>query len=293
MVIPAKYRQRDQATATQPPAGEAAVSASHRTTASLRASVSAMFGRNLSGGRTVAISGQPPVSDAAIELRSISVRHGARLALEEVSGRFESGTLTAVVGPNGAGKSTLLDAMAGLIQPYRGEVICPARARNQVAYLPQQARLDRDYPVTVGEIISLGLWPGFGALRAPPATLQARVAEAAEAVGLTDLTHRRIAELSVGQMQRALFARLLLLDARVMLLDEPFSAVDARTVDALLALIARWHGEGRTIVAVVHDFDQVRAHFPSTLLLVRTSVAWGDTRSVLTDENLAKAVALA
>jgi zinc/manganese transport system ATP-binding protein len=207
-----------------------------------------------------------------------------------VNGRFEQGTLTAVVGPNGAGKSTLLDAMAGLIRTYRGEIICPARKRNQVAYLPQQARLDREYPITVGEIISLGLWPTAGGFRA--SGLRERVAEAADAVGLANLTRRRIAELSVGQMQRALFARLLLLDAQVILLDEPFAAVDAGTVEALLALIARWHNQHRTVIAVVHDFDQVRAHFPSTLLLARTSIAWGDTRSVLTDENLAKAVAL-
>ena len=112
-------------------------------------------------------------------------------------------------------------------------------------------------------------------------------------MGLANLTRRRIAELSVGQIQRALFARLLLLDAQVMLLDEPFAAVDAGTVEALLALIARWHNQHRTVIAVVHDFDQVRAHFPSTLLLARTSIAWGETPSVLTDENLAKAVALA
>ena len=94
-------------------------------------------------------------------------------------------------------------------------------------------------------------------------------------------------------MRRAFFARLLLLDAEVMLLDEPFAAVDARTVESLLALMARWHEEGRTIVAVMHEFDQVRAHFPSTLLLARSPVAWGDTSSVLTDENLAKALPLA
>ena len=94
-------------------------------------------------------------------------------------------------------------------------------------------------------------------------------------------------------MRRAFFARLMLLDAEVMLLDEPFAAVDTRTVESLLALMARWHDEGRTIIAVMHEFDQVRAHFPSALLLMRSPIAWGDTSSVLTADNLAKALSVA
>jgi zinc/manganese transport system ATP-binding protein len=229
-------------------------------------------------------------ADNAIDVRNISVRQGRHLALEAISGRFEPGSLTAIVGPNGAGKSTLLNVLAGLMRPHRGAVICPARARNRVAYLQQQAELDRDYPITVAEIVGLGLWRSFGAFRTPTSALAQRVAEAIDAVGLTDLAHRRIAELSVGQLRRAFFARLLLLDAEVMLLDEPFAAVDARTVEALLAMMARWHEEGRTVIAVVHDFAQVRAYFPSSLILARNQIAWGDTGSVLTDSNLARAL---
>jgi zinc/manganese transport system ATP-binding protein len=232
-------------------------------------------------------------TDNGIEVRNISVRLGRRLALEGVSGRFEPGSLTAVVGPNGAGKSTLLNVLAGLTPPLRGHVACPARARHRIAYLQQQAELDRDYPVTVGELVGLGLWRSFGAFRAPARALPERVAEAADAVGLLDLIDRRIGELSVGQLRRAFFARLVLLDAEVLLLDEPFAAVDARTVDALLALMARWHGERRTVVAVMHDFALVRAHFPSTLILARTPVAWGETGSTLTDTHLAKALSAA
>jgi zinc/manganese transport system ATP-binding protein len=234
-----------------------------------------------------------PNADSGIDLRNVSVRHGHRLALEAVTGRFEPGSLTAVMGPNGAGKSTLLNVLAGLIRPQRGDILCPARARNRVAYLEQQAALDRDFPVTVGEIVGLGLWRHCGAFRTPPPDLAPRIAEALAAVGLAGLVHRRIAELSVGQMRRALFARLLLLDADILLLDEPFAAVDTGTVEALLALMARWHDQKRTVIAVVHDVNQVRAHFPSTLILARTPIAWGDTGTVLTDANLAKALATA
>jgi zinc/manganese transport system ATP-binding protein len=98
--------------------------------------------------------------------------------------------------------------------------------------------------------------------------------------------------LSVGQFRRVLFARLLLQDAAVIVLDEPFAAIDAKTTDDLLALLDRWHAHGRTIVAVLHDFDQVRAHFPETLLIARDLIAWGDTASVMSAENLARARAM-
>jgi zinc/manganese transport system ATP-binding protein len=230
---------------------------------------------------------------AAIELTNLSVRHGRRIALDSLTGRFDPGSLTAVVGPNGAGKSTLLNVLAGLTRPSAGTISNPALTRNRLAYLQQQQDLDRDYPVTVAEIVALGLWRAFGAFRAPPPTLAEQAAAAIEAVGLTGLGTRRIAELSVGQMRRAFFARLLLLDADVILLDEPFAAVDAQTVEALLMLIARWHHERRTVIAVVHDFDQVRAHFPDTLVLARHLIGWGPTETVLTDHNLAQSLSAA
>jgi len=238
-------------------------------------------------------SPRSPSGENGIEVRDVQVRHGRHVALDEVSGCFAAGSLTAVVGPNGAGKSTLLNVLSGLVRPSRGEVVCSARGRRRMAYLQQQTELDRDFPVTVSELVGLGLWRDFGAFRASPSLVADRVVEAVGAVGLLDQIDRRIGELSVGQLRRAFFARLLLLEAEVMLLDEPFAAVDVRTREALLALMARWHEEGRTIVAVMHEFDQVRAHFPSTLLLARSPVAWGDTSTVLTDHNLAKTLSIA
>ena len=228
-------------------------------------------------------------ADNGVDVRTLSVRLGRRLALDNITGRFDPGSLTAVVGPNGAGKTTLLNVVAGLVRPHRGSVICPARGRKRIAYLQQQAELDRDYPVTVGEIVGLGLWRQFGSFRTPTPELADRITEAVHAVGLADLINRRIGELSVGQLRRAFFARLLLMDAEVILLDEPFAAIDASTVEALLTLIARWHEQRRTVIAVVHDFEQARAHFPSTLILARTAIAWGATHSVMTDHNLTRA----
>ena len=206
-----------------------------------------------------------------------------------MTGDFAPGSMTAVMGPNGAGKSTLLTVLAGLMRPSRGTVVCPARDRKQMAYLPQQTEIDRDFPVTVAELIGVGLWRDFGAFRAAPRVTADRIAAAAGEVGLLDSLHRRIGELSVGQLRRAFFARLLLQDAAIMLLDEPFAAVDAPTVEALLRLLVRWHQEGRSIIAVLHETGLARAHFPNTLLLARTPIAWGDTANVLTDGNLATA----
>jgi zinc/manganese transport system ATP-binding protein len=218
-------------------------------------------------------------ADGHIGLRDVTVRYGRRIALEAVSGEFAPGSLTAVVGANGAGKSTLLAAIAGVKRLAGGVVDRPARQR--VAYLPQLAAIDREYPLTVSELITLGAWREFGAFRSPGAALRARAAAVAERVGLAERLGRPIGEISIGELQRALFARLILQDAAVILLDEPFAAVDAQTISVLLDQIVQWHQDGRTVIAVLHDLDLVQAHFPSTLVLARRCVAWGATEVAL------------
>jgi zinc/manganese transport system ATP-binding protein len=207
------------------------------------------------------------------------VRFGRRVALDAVSGEFAPGSLTAVVGANGAGKSTLLAAIAGTMRLSAGSIDRPDAKR--LAHLPQITSLDVDYPLTVAELILTGGWHEFGTFGTPSQALRKRAVDAAEEAGLTDLLRRRIGELSVGQLQRALFARLTLRDAAVILLDEPFAAIDARTTSALLDLIMRWHQEGRTVVAVLHDLDLVRARFPTTLVLAQRCLAWGATEAAL------------
>jgi zinc/manganese transport system ATP-binding protein len=218
-------------------------------------------------------------ADGRVRLRDVTVRYGRRTALEAVSGEFASGSLTAVVGANGAGKSTLLAAIAGVVRLSRGTVNCGAR--QHLAYLPQLAAIDRDYPLTVLELIALGGWREFGPFRSPSTALRTRAALVAETVGLSGRLARQIGELSVGELQRALFARLMLQDAAVILLDEPFAAVDAQTLSVLLDQVIQWHQEGRTVIAVQHDLDLVRARFPLTLVLARRCLAWGVTEAVL------------
>lgn len=224
-----------------------------------------------------------------IAVRNLSVRYGKRCAFEGLTGEFAPASLTAVIGPNGAGKSSLLKALAGIIRPAAGEVICAAVERHRLAYLPQQDELDREFPITVAELVALGDWRNFGSVREPPQHLAASVYEALAAVGLLTVTDRQVGELSVGQFQRALFARLLLQDADVILLDEPFASLDESTTKDLLHFLQRWQGEGRTVVAVLHDLDQVRRYFPSALLLAGAPIAWGDTSLSLSADNLARA----
>jgi zinc/manganese transport system ATP-binding protein len=226
---------------------------------------------------------------AGVKLEGVSVAYGTRLAVTGITGQFAPASLTAVVGPNGAGKSSLLQAIAGIRPLQSGRIGSAASHQNILAYLPQKAEIERNFPVRVGELIALGAWRSFGAFRRPPDSVFDRVAEAAASAGLDGLLNRPIENLSVGEFQRALFARLLLQDASVILLDEPFAAVDERTAEDLLRVVLHWHQTGRTVIAVLHDLDQVRAHFPTTLLLARACIAWGDTVSVLTEENLARA----
>src|SRR5215471_13410695 len=220
-------------------------------------------------------------ANALILLHDVTVRYGRRVALEGVSGEFGSGSLTAVVGANGAGKTTLLSAIAGAVPLASGVVDCTVRER--LAYLPQIAVIDRDYPLTVSELITLGGWRRFGAFRSPGAAMRERAAAAAETVGLAQRLRHPIGELSVGELQRALFARVMLQDAAVILLDEPFAAVDATTLAVLLDQVVRWQREGRTVIAVLHDLDLVRARFPSTLVLARRCIAWGETEAALSE----------
>jgi zinc/manganese transport system ATP-binding protein len=224
-----------------------------------------------------------------VRLENLTLSYRRHPAVHHVTGTFPPGSFTAIFGPNGAGKSTLLKGIVGLIKPDSGRVVLEGVARHDIGYLPQQSALDRSFPMRVLDVAAMGLWRKAGIFSSIGRKSLGAIEEAIATVGLTGFEDRNIDTLSGGQFQRALFARLLLQDARLILLDEPFTAIDARTCDDLMALIARWHSERRTVVTVLHDLDMVRAHIPQTLLLAREKVAWGETQAVLTDENLARA----
>ena len=203
--------------------------------------------------------------------------------------RSRSGALLAVIGPNGAGKSTLFRGLVGILKPLAGSIELGGLDVRDIAYLPQSADIDRSFPISVFDFVGTGLWRATGFFGGIGKGAREKIAQALAAVGLTGFENRNIGTLSGGQMQRMLFARVLLQDARLIVLDEPFNAIDAKTSADLMALVERWHAEGRTVLAALHDMDLVRAHFPETLMLAREPVAWGATSEVLTAENLMEA----
>jgi zinc/manganese transport system ATP-binding protein len=223
---------------------------------------------------------------AALRFNNLTLGYDRHPAVHHLDGAVDTGALMAVVGPNGAGKSTLFKGIVGVIKPLAGRIDRDGLSARDIAYLPQAAEIDRTFPINVFDMVAMGLWHHTGLFGGIDKKARHRVEDAIAAVGMTGFEDRAIGTLSGGQMQRMLFARLLLQDARVIVLDEPFNAVDAKTSADLFDLVRRWHGEKRTVLTALHDIDFVRANFPETLLLAREPVAWGNTTTVLTPENL-------
>jgi zinc/manganese transport system ATP-binding protein len=221
--------------------------------------------------------------------RDLTLGYDRHPAVHHLNGTVEEGSLTAVVGPNGAGKSTLFKGVVGTLKPLAGAIERSGFAVRDIAYLPQAAEIDRSFPINVYDMVAMGLWRRKGLFGGIGREDQAAIEAGIAAVGLTGFEQRGIGTLSGGQMQRMLFARLLVQDARIIVLDEPFSAIDAKTVADLMLLVRQWHRERRTVLAATHDIELVRTHFPKTLLLAREPVAWGASRDVLTAENLDQA----
>ncbi|WP_157016113.1 zinc ABC transporter ATP-binding protein AztA [Mesorhizobium xinjiangense] len=227
------------------------------------------------------------MTEPALAFDDLTLGYDSHPAVHHLTGAVERGSLTAVVGPNGSGKSTLMKGIVGVLDPMEGAVTVGKGMK--IAYLPQQSEIDRSFPARVLDLVRLGLWRERGLLGRYTRQDGERMTQALSAVGLTGFESRPIDTLSGGQMQRTLFARVLVQDADLILLDEPFNAVDAKTIGDLIALIERWHGERRTVIVVAHDLELVRAHFPQTLLLARQKVAWGMTAEALKAENLLRA----
>jgi zinc/manganese transport system ATP-binding protein len=221
-----------------------------------------------------------------LAFHNLTLGYDRHPVVHHLDGTVKAGDLLAVIGPNGGGKSTLLKAIAGQLNPLDGTI---ANGFQSLAYMPQIGDLNRDFPVSVFDLALTGLCSRRGMFGRISRAERERTSDAIAAVGLAGFEDRSIRTLSGGQLQRLLFARMMLQDAALILLDEPFAAIDQRTIADLLAIILRWHAEGRTILAVLHDIELVRQHFPGSLMLAREMIAWGPTASVLTAEHLAHA----
>lgn len=241
------------------------------------------------GRRAVGDVVNATATTAQLRFRDLTLGYDRHPAVHHLDGAVARGALMAVVGPNGAGKSTLFKGIVGVLTPLGGKIDLCGLTTHDIAYLPQAAEIDRSFPISVYDMVAMGLWRTTGLFGGVGRAERERVHEAIAAVGLTGFEDRPIGSLSGGQMQRVLFARLLLQDGRLIVLDEPFNAIDSRTTADLFDLIRRWHAEKRTVIAALHDLELVKANFPDVLLLAREQVAWGGAADVLTPDNLLKA----
>jgi manganese/zinc/iron transport system ATP- binding protein len=227
---------------------------------------------------------------AALELRRLTVSYDSRPVLWDVDATFPVGALSAIVGPNGAGKSTLLRAALGLLPADAGQSLIdgrPARtALDRVAYVPQREAIDWDFPITVREVVEMGRYAAAGWFRRVPRSQREIVDQCLERVGMGPFADRQIGDLSGGQRQRVFIARALAQQAPLMLLDEPFAGIDARTEASLLDLLARLRDEGDSIVVVHHNIATARAAFDWALLLNVRAIACGPAADALAPERV-------
>ncbi len=233
----------------------------------------------------------PEAAGLSVAQATVTYRNG-HTALRDASFEIPPGSIAALVGVNGSGKSTLFKAIMGLQRLARGEVQVlgmTARAalrRKLVAYVPQSEDVDWNFPVLVEDVVMMGRYGHMGPLRRPRAADRQAVASALARVGMAALRARQIGELSGGQKKRVFLARALAQDARLLLLDEPFTGVDVATEDAIIALLRRLRDEGRVVLVSTHNLGSVPEFCDRAVLLNRTVLAHGPVTEVFTQANL-------
>ena len=225
---------------------------------------------------------------------TVTYRNGLT-ALTDASFQIPQGTITALVGVNGAGKSTLFKAIMGFVPVARGTIrllglpVREALRKNLVAYVPQAEEVDWSFPVLVEDVVMMGRYGHMGFLRRPSSTDHAKVDQALARVGLSDLRHRQIGELSGGQKKRVFLARALAQEGRIILLDEPFTGVDVKTEEQIIALLRSLRDEGHVMLVSTHNLGSVPDFCDRTVLVKGTVLAYGPTETTFTRENLERA----
>jgi manganese/iron transport system ATP-binding protein len=222
---------------------------------------------------------------------TVTYRNG-QTALHDASFEIPRGTITALVGVNGAGKSTLFKAIMGFVPTAKGEIkllgksVKQALRENLIAYVPQSEEVDWAFPVLVEDVVMMGRYGHMGFLRLPSAKDRAAVDEALRRVNMLEFRHRQIGELSGGQRKRVFLARSLAQDGQVILLDEPFTGVDVKTEDQIVALLRELREEGRVMLVSTHNLGSVPEFCDRTILVKGTVLAHGPTDEIFTRSNL-------
>jgi manganese/zinc/iron transport system ATP- binding protein len=235
------------------------------------------------------VSGPP----AALSVTGLTVSYGQKPAVFSVDMEVQRGSMTAIIGPNGAGKSTLLKAVLGILKPLSGKATVFGqpieKSRDAIAYVPQRASVDWDFPTRVIDVVLMGLYPRLGLLGRVTGAHRAEALDCLRRVGMEDFSTRQIGQLSGGQQQRVFLARALAQKAELYLLDEPFAGVDAATEKAIISVLKSLRDAGKTVVAVHHDLNTVTEYFDHAFLINTSKVAEGPVSDVFTLENLQQA----
>lgn len=253
-----------------------------------------MIGRTLAFGRSMLASAPPPAAGLRVSDISVSYSNGVR-AIENASFELGDSSICALVGINGSGKSTLFKALMGFLTPASGQVtisglpVHEALSRGLVAYVPQSEDVDWTFPVLVRDVVMMGRYGHMNALRIASRADHAAVAEALDRVGMSAFAERQIGELSGGQRKRVFLARALAQQATVILLDEPFTGVDVKTEDAIIALMRGMRDRGCLMLVSTHNLGSVPNFCDQVILFNRTVLAYGSTAAVFTEDNLATA----
>jgi ABC-type Mn2+/Zn2+ transport system ATPase subunit len=224
---------------------------------------------------------------------ALTVAYNGQPVLHELTFQVPHAARVAVVGPNGAGKSTLFKALVGLVPARAGQIRIhgmPLGAHQDcVAYVPQREEVDWRFPVTVSDVVMMGRFGRQGWLQRPSAADRRAVAYGLEEMGIADLAGRGIGELSGGQQQRVFLARALAQEPHILLMDEPFTGVDATTQQATLALLDDLRTQQVTVMVSTHDLSMARERFDLVLLVNRTLIAYGPPQQVFTAQTISRA----
>lgn len=223
---------------------------------------------------------------AVLQIRNLALGYPGLTLFRQLSLDIDAGTALAVLGANGSGKSTFVKMMLGLMRPLSGRVAWPGGRPREIGYLAQMTEFDRRFPIRVRDLAAMGAWRGFGLWSGLDRAGRNRVSAALDEAGVLPIADRPLHTLSGGQLQRTLFARVILQDAPLIMLDEPFAAVDQSTEAHLLSIIGRWRNEGRAVILVVHDLSSVLDHCSHALLLGGGTATHGPVKDVLTPERL-------
>lgn len=228
----------------------------------------------------------------AIEIKQVTVEYNGQRAIDDITLSVPRGAICGLVGMNGAGKSTLFNTLMGFVKPQKGEVLIEgmalrdAQKKGLVAYVPQSEDVDWNFPVTVEEVVMMGRYGFMNVLRTPSKTDHERVEKALERVNMTHFKDRQIGQLSGGQRKRVFFARSLAQQAEIMLLDEPFAGVDAKTEAEITQVLLELKKEGKTIVISTHELTSLTEYCDHVILLKKSLVAYGKTENVFTPKNI-------